>query len=483
MNEYLVALQLIFLVFLTVLYFRVRLKAKQKDTDNIPSLYMGLFKSWIAILNRVPAFHTMIERGYQKFRGGLYQHPQHSGGAIFLVTGKYIGELVRAPDNIMSLFQAVDDFVQSRWIFGPQVLENPYHAEFITKLSRDLDVFFPSLYEEVVHACDEKLMQAEDAQEICALPFALGLISRISNRAFLGLPTTRCNSSRLTDPCPRLALRYLTRVNTHVDAATKLLGPLIEQRKREPPIDDKSQGDLLDWVLQSAPLNETDTRSVTLRVLHMVFASLHTTAMTFTHTLYHIASKPEYVEPLQQEIAEVVHRYGWCKEGIDHMYKLDSFMKECARYSSLGSLGILRKCVQPFAFSDGIRIPSGASVAVPMACIHMDPQNYPGGSEFRGFRFISENRDPRPQDMLVSTGNTFLTFGRGRHTWYAPPSCSQQPGRFFAAIEMKTLMAHIISTHNVSVADGLRPEDKWYAGVRVPNITAKVIFRRREGVV
>ncbi|KAJ6483701.1 hypothetical protein DFH09DRAFT_1054877, partial [Mycena vulgaris] len=47
-------------------------------------------------------------------------------------------------------------------------------------------------------------------------------------------------------------------------------------------------------------------------------------------------------------------------------------------------------------------------------------------------------------------------------------------------MEMKTLMAHLIMTHDVSLADGVRPNDEWYAGIRVPNITAEVIFRRRK---
>ncbi|KAJ6590180.1 hypothetical protein DFH09DRAFT_909023, partial [Mycena vulgaris] len=49
------------------------------------------------------------------------------------------------------------------------------------------------------------------------------------------------------------------------------------------------------------------------------------------------------------------------------------------------------------------------------------------------------------------------------------------PGRFFAAMEMKTLMAHLIMTHDVSLADGVRPNDEWYAGIRVPNITAECV--------
>ncbi|KAJ6483702.1 cytochrome P450 [Mycena vulgaris] len=310
-----------------------RMKARHGQTrDDIPSLYTGYLGSWLAVLNRVSAFHTMIQGGYEKYRGGLYKHPQLSN-VLFLVTGRYIAELVRAPDNVLSLFQAVDD------------------------VSRELDGFFPSMYEEVVHSCGEELEKAQhEPQNVRALPFALGLISRISNRAFVGLPLSR------NEELIELELKF----TAEVVKASEIISifPVFLKSHR-------SEGESLLIDINRSP-----------------------------HSLYHIASKPEYVEPLRQEIAEVVHQYGWSKEGLDQMYKLDSFMKECARYSGLGSLGILRKCVTPFVFSDGSRIPSGASVAVPMTCVHLDPDNYIDALEFRGFRFLS--RDSKP-DLLVST--------------------------------------------------------------------------------
>ena len=42
-------------------------------------------------------------------------------------------------------------------------------------------------------------------------------------------------------------------------------------------------------------------------------------------------SSPQYAEPLLQEITEVTSRFGWTKEAIGAMPKLDSFLKECMR--------------------------------------------------------------------------------------------------------------------------------------------------------
>ena len=55
------------------------------------------------------------------------------------------------------------------------------------------------------------------------------------------------------------------------------------------------------------------------------------------HALYYLASLPEYVQPLREEVEEVVKSEGWTKAGLDQMHKLDSFIKESQRLHSLGN--------------------------------------------------------------------------------------------------------------------------------------------------
>jgi hypothetical protein len=39
----------------------------------------------------------------------------------------------------------------------------------------------------------------------------------------------------------------------------------------------------------------------------------------------------EYIAPIREEIDAVVEKYGWTKEALGKMYKLDSFMREVSR--------------------------------------------------------------------------------------------------------------------------------------------------------
>jgi len=54
------------------------------------------------------------------------------------------------------------------------------------------------------------------------------------------------------------------------------------------------------------------------------------------------------------------------------------------------------------------------------------------------------------------------------------------PGRFFAANEMKTMLAHVVLNYDIKMADGGgRPEDVWFGRFPVPNPEAQVSFRKR----
>ena len=56
----------------------------------------------------------------------------------------------------------------------------------------------------------------------------------------------------------------------------------------------------------------------------------------------------------------------------------------------------------------------------------------------------------------------------------------RSPGRYFAAVELKAMLAHVLVTYDVKLAkEGVRPPDTWLASVCLPSRTAKVSFRKR----
>lgn len=54
------------------------------------------------------------------------------------------------------------------------------------------------------------------------------------------------------------------------------------------------------------------------------------------------------------------------------------------------------------------------------------------------------------------------------------------PGRFFAANELKIMMANLVLKYDIKFADeGRRPDNEWMATTIQPSVSAQVLFRKR----
>jgi len=54
------------------------------------------------------------------------------------------------------------------------------------------------------------------------------------------------------------------------------------------------------------------------------------------------------------------------------------------------------------------------------------------------------------------------------------------PGRFFAAVELKTMLAHVLLNYDIKMAnDAGRPPNITIASEMMPDPSAKVLFRKR----
>jgi cytochrome P450 len=75
---------------------------------------------------------------------------------------------------------------------------------------------------------------------------------------------------------------------------------------------------------------------------------------------------------------------------------------------------------------------------------------------------------------MVSTSPDHLVFGHGRH------AC---PGRFFAAMELKAMLAHILINYDLKAeVEGVRPSDQVFGLFVSPSSNGKIWMRNREGL-
>lgn len=144
---------------------------------------------------------------------------------------------------------------------------------------------------------------------------------------------------------------------------------------------------------------------------------------------------PEYIEPLLKEIREFTEKE--FDNRNQEMPYLDSFLKETARlnlvttseimpsrYNSVAPLiskkfiivGIPRKVMSPFTFSDGTYVPADNWICVPQQAPMTDPTIYPKPNTFDGFRFVVDET-ARSESRLTHSSWAFLFWGSVRQSW------------------------------------------------------------------
>ncbi|KAG8219271.1 cytochrome P450 [Butyriboletus roseoflavus] len=118
-----------------------------------------------------------------------------------------------------------------------------------------------------------------------------------------------------------------------------------------------------------------------------------------------------------------MEKEGWSNIALGKMRKVDSFIKECQRLEGTFSVGLPRKALKDFTFSDGTFVPKSTTMLAPIQSIHYDEEYYGNAHAFEPFRFadLREEDGEGMKYQFTSTTTNYLPFGHGRHAWYALP--------------------------------------------------------------
>jgi ent-kaurene oxidase len=145
----------------------------------------------------------------------------------------------------------------------------------------------------------------------------------------------------IPEPFKRIASFLMPRtwaVYLNLCEAKRLVSPIVRERRKKEAENDptyEKPDDFLQWLMDEA-WSERDGQPDELvhRLLVLALASVHTTSMTAAQTLFDLIARPEYIEPLREEILQALAKDGgWKKTTLTKMVKLDSFMKESQRFN------------------------------------------------------------------------------------------------------------------------------------------------------
>lgn len=254
---------------------------------------------------------------------------------------------------------------------------------------------------------------------------------------------------------------------------------------------DDAPNDFLQWYItyarKSLEKEESTPKYLSDRIATVDFAAIHTSTFTSVNAIYDIVSSPDManiLSEIQKEVLSVmpVPDGKWSKSSVQSMTKTDAIMRESMRFSTFMTSALERTVVA----GDGITTPNGLYlkrgniISVPALPVHRDPTIYHDPNSFVPFRFLrptgediqqqqSEDRKTRSTNT-VDTSLTFLSFGHGRHV------C---PGRFFAANEIKLLLACIALKYDIEPLER-RPEPVPYGSTMTPNPKVSLRVRRKK---
>jgi len=167
----------------------------------------------------------------------------------------------------------------------------------------------------------------------------------------------------------------------------------------------------------------------------LVLAGHETTGTALAWALECLLQRPAIVRRIREEMAEVAGP-GEAPRGREPLAKLeylDAAIKEVLRFRPIMAFGGTRLLQAPWRLGEW-EIPAGAAVANALSMVHRRPDLYPEPHEFRPERFLGKRPDPYE----------WTPFGGGVRRCL---------GMAFALYEMKIVLARLLSTVDLELAD------------------------------
>ncbi|NXH78525.1 CP3AO protein, partial [Hydrobates tethys] len=136
-----------------------------------------------------------------------------------------------------------------------------------------------------------------------------------------------------------------------------------------------------------------------------IFAGYETTSNMLCYLAYELATHPDVQQKLLEEIDTILpNKAPLTYETMTQLEYLDMAVSETLRLLPLG--GRLERACKKDVEINGVTIPKGSLVMIPLHILHRNPEYWPNPEEFRPERFSKENKE-------AIHPYTYLPFGAG----------------------------------------------------------------------
>ncbi|KAJ7589668.1 cytochrome P450 [Mycena floridula] len=274
----------------------------------------SLFSSFFVLDRLINDIGPYLEEGYRKNRGSAFKIGLGDRWAVIVSGSRMIEDIRRAPDDQLSA-NINNDGIAIEYTLGKELNENGYHINVVRgALTKQFGGKFLETREEVITAFEDEIPATKNWVKVDLKDTLRRIVSRSSNRLFVGLPLCRDPeyrdlnidlSLKMAQDGTRLSLcptflKPLIAPLVGISRLTvlrgvELLRPLLQSRLDDYGMGNDSQNDLISWLIKEASPQNRTVDDLARRVLFVNHAAIHTTSMSFTYALYYLAAYPEYV--------------------------------------------------------------------------------------------------------------------------------------------------------------------------------------------
>ncbi|KAI0384947.1 cytochrome P450 [Hypomontagnella monticulosa] len=456
----------------------------------------------------------MITAEYKKAGGKAFEVLGPDHGHVFVSSKEHIGEIRKAPRSELSMFGATRQMFQPTYT----MLGHNWHDERGVEgvgYVRAVGTLFPR----------QLLRIMPDMQRIVGLSFEEFARANKSNNGHLNLPAYELSKKlvcKLNGFCffgDELAqnesfmktifqynelvisaaevLRvmpwflkpiigpYVGRITSIQDKVFDMINDLVTRRLKEKKLAETGEistpppNDMIQWIIDTAPAKLAwGPRRITHEIIAIWFGSVHALSATITYVLFDLCDQPEYIEPLRKEVEgpEFDHFMSTTK-GLS---LLDSFMKESSRLSPIEAMSGRRQALKDYTFSDGTRVKKGDWACVPAKAILRDETHFPHATRFEGFRFAPRDEIPGNLETVSQPEgpSRYSDLSDNYHSWGVGGIVC--PGRFYAAVATKLIVAHILKNFDCSIVGQVTEKSSSWRSYLLPKEGVHINFSPRK---
>ncbi|KAI1410582.1 cytochrome P450 [Hypoxylon sp. FL1857] len=452
----------------------------------------------------------LLEQGYAKYKGTPYVIHTCDNERL-VIPDRFVEELKNLPDTQLSFKEELLDRFMGKYTKLDAVRRTNIHRDVVRfQLTKGLGKFLPQMKEEADLALKSALGSCDSKEftPIKASSVIFAAIGQITSRRVIDDPLISrdpiwlktimgftasvaifCITMRTISPSLRPIARYTLpcgrKLRSDIAQVTNLLAPVIRTRQRKnmhdkvAVTDDDQPQDFVQWLSTAAKGRDAEPEAIVMKILFLIVAAMHTSAITAIHAIYDLCAYPESMEELREEAIKEIGTNGWSNSSLLRLPKMESFLKESGRTNSAGIVSFQRLVLSPIPLSNGFTIPTGTHICAASDARSRDPTLYDSPLEFRPMRFYS-SPDTNPEEggevyaaslfSSVTAGDSW--FGSGRQ------AC---PGRWYASAQIKLVLCLLLIEYEFKFPNGQTERPKnWVKDEKTgPNMEQMILIRAR----